>query len=71
MALGLSQKVRITLLSVLIFVVVSAPFTYRVTDSLLGGSVLRNSVPTWFGLAVHAAVFGFITYALMLIPKFP
>lgn len=73
--LTLSKKLRITLLSVFIFLVVSAPITYKFTNSIFGGTAIMASngsyCPTGFGLLLHTVVFGLITYALMFIPNFP
>jgi len=73
--LSLSKKVRITLLSVLIFLLVSAPVTYKFTNSIFGGTAVMASngsyCPTGFGLLLHTLVFGLITYVLMFIPAFP
>jgi len=70
--LTVSKKLRITLLSVLIFLLVSAPMTYKLTNSIFGGTLANGgSCPTWFGLVLHTIVFGLITYALMFIPAFP
>lgn len=73
--LTVSKKLRITLLSVFIFLLVSAPVTYKLTNSIFGGTAVMcsngGSCPTGFGLVLHTLVFGLITYALMFIPAFP
>lgn len=67
----LTQKQSATLQAVLLFFLISNPFTYRLTNSLLGGLVGRLSdpsgCPTSTGILVHSAVFGLIVYALMLV----
>jgi len=72
MALDLPRKLRITLLSVLVFLAVSLPCTYRVTNALVGGTATISGTgavsPTGVGLALHAAVFGAVTLALMYAP---
>ena len=73
-----SRKVQASLVAALLFFVISSPFTYKLVDGLVGGIVgtiapqLRNVLkiaeagcPTNYGLAVHAAVYGLITYLLM------
>jgi hypothetical protein len=52
-----------------LFLLVSAPFTYRCTNSLLSGVIGKladaSGCPTTLGLAVHALVFGLCVYGLM------
>ena len=65
----ITQKQSATLQSLLLFFLISNPFTYRLTNSLLGGLLGRladpSGCPTSTGLLVHTAVFGAIVYALM------
>jgi hypothetical protein len=67
----LTQKQSATLQAVLLFFIIANPFTYRLTNSLLGGLVGRladpSGCPTGTGLLVHSAVFGLIVYGLMLL----
>ncbi len=64
------SKIHATLQAVIVFLLVSLPFTYKITNGLLGGLVgnLADSsgCPTGLGLFVHSIVFGLIVYALML-----
>lgn len=64
-----SVKIYATILSIIVFIVVSLPFTYKLTNSLLGGIIGRladaSGCPTTLGLLIHAVVFGLIIYALM------
>lgn len=64
-----SLKLSATIQSVLVFIIVSLPFTYRLTDGLLGGILGRladsSGCPTTMGLIIHAVVFGLVIYALM------
>jgi hypothetical protein len=64
-------KINATILSVIAFLLVSLPFTYKLTNSLLGGIIGKLSdvsgCPTMLGLFVHSIVFGFIIYGLMVI----
>lgn len=75
MTFHLSQKVRITLVSMVIFYLVSMACTYRFTNAVIGGTASMGAnglvCPTTWGLILHALVFGAITYALMFIPNFP
>ena len=67
----LTQKQSATLQAVLLFFLISNPFTYRLTNSLLSGLVGRladpSGCPTSLGLIVHSIVFGFIVNALMYV----
>jgi hypothetical protein len=67
----LTQKQAATLQAVLLFFIIANPFTYRLTNSLLGGLIGRLSdpsgCPTSTGLIVHSVVFGLIVYGLMLL----
>lgn len=62
-------KINATILSVIIFIIVSLPLTYKVTNGLLGGILGRladsSGCPTTIGLIIHAIVFGLIVYLLM------
>ncbi len=62
-------KISATIQSIIIFIVVSLPFTYRLTNRLLGGIIGKladaSGCPTTLGLIVHALVFGLIIYCLM------
>lgn len=64
-----SVKLSATIQSIIVFIIVSLPFTYRLTDGLLGGIVGRladsSGCPTGMGLFIHAVVFGLVIYALM------
>ena len=74
----LSRKLQASLVAALLFYVVSSPFTYRLVDQLVGGvvgavvpqfttlfKIAEAGCPTNYGLFVHAAVFGLLSYHLM------
>lgn len=76
--LGLSRKTQAALTAALLFYVISSPFTYRLVDSVVGGvvtsivpqfgtlfKIAEAGCPTNYGLLVHAAVFGLVSYYLM------
>lgn len=69
MSLSTSQKIHATLRTVIVFIIVSLPFTYKTTNSLLGGVLGKladaSGCPTDLGLIVHAIVFGILLYGLM------
>ncbi len=62
-------KISATIQSIIIFIIISLPFTYRLTNRLLGGIIGKladaSGCPTTLGLIVHALVFGLIIYVLM------
>lgn len=73
-----SRKVQASLIAALLFFVISSPFTYKLVDSVIGGivssiapqlssffKIAEAGCPTNYGLAVHAAVYGLVTYFLM------
>jgi len=66
---SLSVQISATIQSVLVFLLISAPMTYKLTNGLLGGVVGKladaSGCPTTLGLVVHALVFGLIVYGLM------
>ena len=67
--LALTLEIQSTLLAMLVFALVSAPMTYKLVQSLLGGLVGKladgSGCPTNLGLAVHTLVFGLVTHVLM------
>jgi hypothetical protein len=66
----LSRELYATIRSIIVFLLVSMPCTYKLTNKLLGNVVGRLSdpsgCPTPLGLIVHSIVFGLIIYALMM-----
>ena len=68
------HKLSATIQSIIVFLIVSLPFTYRVTNRLLGGIIGKladaSGCPTGLGLFVHSLVFGLIIYGLMIFSPF-
>jgi len=62
-------KITATIQSIIVFLIVSLPITYKVTNGALGGIVGKLSdpsgCPTTTGLLIHSFVFGLIVYGLM------
>jgi hypothetical protein len=59
-------KISATIQSMIIFLLVSLPYTYKLTNGLFGGQLAEPSgCPTMTGLLVHTLVFGIIIYILM------
>jgi len=55
-----SQKWQISIFSALIFLLVVNPYTYNLTNSLLGGiigTIAKNGCPTMVGLLLHTVVY--------------
>lgn len=69
-----SEILSRTIRSVLVFIVVSLPFTYKITNGLLGGIIGKladaSGCPTPLGLFVHAIVFGLIIYSFMAYSRY-
>lgn len=65
------DKIYATIQSVIIFLLISAPFTYQITNNYLGSILGKlaepSGCPTTLGLFVHSIVFGLIVYGLMVI----
>jgi hypothetical protein len=66
-----SLRISATIQSIIVFLLISLPLTYRITNGLLGGIIGKlaepSGCPTALGLFVHSIVFGFIVYGLMII----
>ena len=63
------RKLQTALIAALTFYIVSSPITYGVTQKLIGDWVHiadHTGSPTGPGLFVHTAIFGMITYLMML-----
>jgi hypothetical protein len=71
MSFTIDKKISATIQSMIIFIVISLPFTYKLTNSILGNIIGKladhSGCPTYLGLIVHAIVFGLIVFGLMLI----
>lgn len=72
---GLSQKVCHSLMLAVLFFIVSSPMLYQLVDNVIGGlvgslvpqfasvfKVAMAGCPTTYGIAVHATVFGLLSY---------
>ena len=63
------RKIQTALIAALTFYIVSSPITYSLTQSVFGGFVHiadHTGSPTGVGLFVHTAVFGLVTYLMMI-----
>ena len=67
-------KISATIQSIIIFIIISLPFTYRLTNRLLGGIIGKladaSGCPTGLGIFVHSVVFGLIIYSFMAFSPF-
>lgn len=76
--LALSRKTQAALTAALLFYVISSPFTYTIVDNLVNTiisavspqyavlyKISNGGCPTNYGLLLHSAVYGLITYSLM------
>ncbi len=63
--LGLPGHVKHTMISMLVFLLIAAPFTYKLTDGIFRPLGLKlaesNGCPTLVGLFVHALVFALLS----------
>ena len=62
------DKWRFTFYTVIAFILVIAPFTYGITNALLGGFIgklVSKGCPTMMGLAVHTVVFTLLVRYMM------
>lgn len=66
------KKLKIAALAGLVFLVVSAPYTYKLVNSLTSKVGLKVALPdgcaTTQGLIVHTVVFILVTYLVMKVP---
>lgn len=66
-----SLRISATIQTIIVFLLISLPFTYKVTNRVLGGIIGKlaepSGCPTFRGLFVHSIVFGCIIYSLMII----
>lgn len=62
-------KVKYSLWSALLFLVIASPFVYGITSKILGSWVAVRGCPTVAGLLLHSAVYFAGSYALMNLPK--
>ncbi len=69
MAPSTATKISATIQSIIVFLIISLPFTYKLTNGLLGGIIGKladeSGCPTTLGLVVHSLVFGLIVWGLM------
>ena len=63
-----SDRLRHMLVAAIVFFVISSPWLYRLTASILGSWVASPAgTPTVYGLVLHTAVFACIAYGLMCV----
>jgi len=64
-------KISSTIQSIIVFLIISSPLTYKLTNGVLGRILGKladpSGCPTTLGLFVHSLVFGLIIYGLMSI----
>lgn len=67
----MNPKIIYSIQAALVFLVISSPFVYKLTDSLFGNlfEISVNGCPTIAGLLLHTVVYGLIVYIMMLVQK--
>lgn len=67
----MNPKIIYSIQAALVFLVISSPFVYKLTDSLFGNlfKISVNGCPTIAGLLLHTVVYGLIVYIMMLVQK--
>jgi hypothetical protein len=67
-----AKKIKISVYSGLLFLVIASPFMYNIVNSLthgLGVFVLNQTgCPTYVGVILHAVVFTLLTFGMMYLP---
>lgn len=64
----MSTKIIASVMAAALFFVIGSPVLYGLVHAILGGLVRivgTNGAPTIAGLAIHSAVYGLLSYALM------
>ncbi len=61
----MDRKVTGTITAILLFYIISSPYTYTLVNQLVGGGIANNGCPTQLGLIIHSLVYGLIVYHLM------
>ena len=73
MSFTINRKIIATIQSMFIFIIISLPFTYKLTNSILGNIIGKladpSGCPTNLGLIVHTIVFGLIVFGLMVLNR--
>jgi hypothetical protein len=63
-------KVKYSFYSMLVFVIFANPETFRITNSMLGGTVTgTGGLPTAFGFFLHSGLFFATMLGLMMLPS--
>ena len=67
----MNPKILYSIQAALVFLVISSPFVYKLTDSLFGNifEISVNGCPTIAGLLLHTVVYGLVVYVMMLVQK--
>lgn len=61
----LTDKVRISAESTLLFTLINLPYTYELTNQWLPFSTYENGCPTMNGILIHTLVFALISFISM------
>lgn len=64
----INQKLLISVFAVLLFLIVSLPQTYKLTNKIFKNTSDEYGCPTMAGLAIHTVVFFVLVFGSMFIP---
>ena len=64
-AVDTRKKVMISMFAALIFLIISSPYMYNLTNKIFLGKLAMNGCPTLLGLGVHTFVFFLIVLGSM------
>jgi hypothetical protein len=67
MAISLVHKIIIALIAAVVFFLISAPFTYNITNKIIKTKDSKGC-PSMQGIIIHSVVFFIIIFLLLLIP---
>lgn len=62
------EKIKYSLYSAIVFLIIASPFMYGVTSSIFGKWVAVKGCPTIAGLVLHTIVFALVVLGIMYLP---
>lgn len=68
MAVSLTQKIVISAIAAIVFLIIAAPFTYGLTNKIGLKTEKADGCPSTQGLIIHTIVFFLVVFLIMMIP---